>query len=283
MSEESTSDTDVNAAVQANAQQEDWRSSLPEDLRGAKSLEGVADVNSLAKQFVDLQAHLGTSIRIPGEDAGEDAIKAFHEKIMSKTNLMLKPETEDDVGAIMRSLGAPDEASGYELPDSDIDYSNLQSIAHKAGLTKKQFESIISDVSAHDAESMELSQAELVESRKAVEKEWGNAFDRNSKEAIALLEVTKAPASVIQQAKDGKINGEALSWFYSLASRLGAGEGVNASGDEGGSLVMTPAEAQAQLDEVMNNPIYSDVGHSRHKEFQDKAMRLRNIRSGRAA
>jgi hypothetical protein len=51
----------------------DWRANLSDDLRSSKGLESVKDVESLAKQFLDAQSHIGNSIRIPGEDAGQDA------------------------------------------------------------------------------------------------------------------------------------------------------------------------------------------------------------------
>ena len=53
----------------------DFRSSLPEDLREEASLADIKDVGSLAKSYVNAQRMLGSSIRIPGQDAGEEQMK----------------------------------------------------------------------------------------------------------------------------------------------------------------------------------------------------------------
>ncbi len=285
MSEENAQ---VAEATQADiATTEDWRTSLPDDIRSAKAFDSVKDVGSLAKQFLDAQSHIGNSIRIPGEDAGQEAVDAFHQKVMTKTNLMVKPDTPEEYQKVFQSMGMPEASDGYTMPEGieAANYEHLRDLAHNASMTDKQFANVVESVSKLDQAALESQQATLNESRGATQKEWGAAFDRNESEAIALLEATGAPESVVDIAKKGGIDGDSLKWFYALSQKMSAGEGNAASQDKGGNNVMTPSEAASQLDEIMGNTggPYWNPGHPRHKEMQDKAMRLRRLKSGEAA
>jgi len=285
MSEENV--TNEATAVQADINtNDDWRSSLPEDIRGAKAFDSVKDVSSLAKQFLDAQSHIGNSIRIPGEDAGQEAIDAFNQKLMNKTNLMQKPETPEDYDNVFKAMGKPDDANGYAIPE-DIagSYDHLKELALNADMTNKQFESLVKSVAQLDATAVETQQAQQQESINTLKKEWGAAFDQNNNQAVAALEATGAPESVIELAKAGNVDGQTLKWFHALSQKIGGGEGSNAVADNGGNQVMTPAEASAQLTEIMENRDgpYWNTAHPRHKEIQDKAMRLRKLRAGKAA
>lgn len=285
MSEENST---INEAASVQAEIEttaDWRSSLPEDIRSSKVFDSVADVNALAKQFIDAQSHIGNSIRVPGEDASQDAVDAFHQKLMNKTDLMIKPQSSEDYQKVFESMGKPLEGKGYTVPEGvEGSFDHLRSLALDANMTNKQFESMVSSVAQLDAASLETQQASQKESRGVIEKEWGAAFDQNSNQAIALLEATGAPDSLIALAKDGDIDGDSLKWFHGLSQKLSSGEGSNAVADLGGNQVMTPGEATAQLDEIMGNKDgpYWNAMHPRHKEIQAKAMNLRKLKSGKA-
>jgi hypothetical protein len=281
---EETNTTNEAVAVQAEAST-DWRASLPEDIRGSKVFDSVQDINSLAKQFVDAQSHIGNSIRIPGEDASAEAVDAFHQKIMNKTNLMVRPTTSEDYQKVFESMGKPEDGKGYVNPEGVDGYEHLRELALNANMTNKQFKSMVNSVAGLDATALESQQATQKESRAVVEGEWGAAFDQNSSQAIALLEATGAPESIIALAKEGDIDGDSLKWFHALSQKITGGAAPNAVGDNGHNQVMTPAEATAQLGEIMSNKDspYWNTSDPRHKEFQDKAMALRKLRNGKAA
>jgi len=286
MSDENTGVTNEAAATQADiATNTDWRASLPEDIRSSKVFDSVADVNSLAKQFMDAQSHIGNSIRVPGEDASQEAIDTFHAKLMSKTDLMIKPQTSEDYQKVFESMGKPVDGKGYVNPEGVEGYDNLRELALNANMTNKQFESMVSSVAQMDATAVEASTAKQKESRGVIEKEWGAAFDQNSSQAIALLEATGAPESLVALAKSGDIDGDSLKWFHALSQKLSGGEGSTAVNDIGGNQIMTPSEADAQLGEILGNKEspYWNTASPRHKEFQAKAMSLRKLKAGKAA
>lgn len=284
---EETSTTNEAAATQAViADTTDWRASLPEDIRGSKVFDSVQDVNSLAKQFMDAQSHIGNSIRIPGEDAGQEAIDAFHAKLMNKTDLMVKPTNAEDYTKVFESMGKPVDGKGYTIPEgTEGNFDHLREMAINANMTNKQFESMVQSVAALDASALASNQAAQTESRSKVESEWGAAFDQNTSQAIALLEATGAPESIVTLAKEGNIDGDSLRWFHALSQKMSGGATPNAVGDDGHAQVMTPSEAESQLHEMMSNKDspYWNTSDRRHKEYQDKAMGLRKLKKGKAA
>ncbi len=284
---EETSTTNEAVTTQAViADTTDWRSSLPEDIRSAKAFDSVKDIASLGKQFLDAQSHIGNSIRIPGEDAGQEAIDAFHAKLMNKTDLMVKPTNAEDYAKVFESMGKPADGAGYTIPEgTEGNFDHLRELANNANMTNKQFESMVQSVADLDAAALASTQEAQTESRGKVEKEWGAAFDQNSNQAIALLEATGAPESVIALAKDGNIDGDSLRWFHALSQKMSGGTAPNAVGDEGHNQIMTPTEAGHQLNEIMSNKEspYWNTSDRRHKEFQDKAMALRKLKKGKAA
>ena len=92
-----------------------WRDNLSDELKAHKGLADVKDVGSLAQQFLDGQAALGTSIRVPGPEAGEDAWKAFHTKLTDKVPTLIPtpdPDNPEVMGALYKKMGRPDEATG---------------------------------------------------------------------------------------------------------------------------------------------------------------------------
>ena len=95
-----------------------WRDELPDDLKGNEALSNFESIDQLAKSFVETKKFQGESIRIPGEDAGEDAIKEFNTKLLDKVpNLMPKPnlDSEDQAIEFFRSIGMPETVSYTHL------------------------------------------------------------------------------------------------------------------------------------------------------------------------
>ena len=106
---------------------DDWRSTIPEEIRGHKSLEHITDVGALAKSYVNAQSMIGADkIAIPGKHA-----------------------TDDDWGEVYRRLGRPDSPEGYELVNempegaeaSDDMLNWFRNAAHEAGLTPSKHKS----------------------------------------------------------------------------------------------------------------------------------------------
>jgi hypothetical protein len=236
----------------------DWRESLDEDLRGS-------DIGSLAKSYVETKALQGSSIRIPGEDAGEDAVKEFNNKLIEKVpGVILKPNFDDETQSteFFRALGMPETADGYELPEIEVPegvsidnerMEGLKAVAHKHGLTAKQFNSMMNDVLQSDIEGQVAVVKAAKESQIALKNEWGLAYDDNMASALRVAEATHAPEGLIAAMKAGELGPETAKWLHGMAAAF-KGEGSQFGDDNGGgNAKMTPAEAQAKISEIMDN------------------------------
>ena len=102
----------------------DWRSQIPEEIAGHKSLETIKDVGSLAKGFVHAQSMIGADkVVIPPASATPDEWTDFYAK-----------------------TGRPEEPAGYELGDVDIDEDTgnwFKDLAHSAGLRPDQAQKLM--------------------------------------------------------------------------------------------------------------------------------------------
>ena len=63
---------------------QDWRETLPEEMRADPALKDIPDVVTLAKAFRDTKAMVGASVRLPAADADEAARAEFLEKIKER-------------------------------------------------------------------------------------------------------------------------------------------------------------------------------------------------------
>jgi hypothetical protein len=65
----------------------DWKTSLPEPVQGWDEVKNSDTPDKFWDQVTNMRSHLGQSIRIPGQDAGDDDWKAFNEKMIAKVLL----------------------------------------------------------------------------------------------------------------------------------------------------------------------------------------------------
>ena len=114
--------TDVNGSADAGNPEgtvapsgDDWRASLPDDIKAEASLASIKDIPSLAKSYVSAQKMIGAKrIVVPGEKS--------------------PPE---EWGEFRKAIGVPDTPDGYKIEGVDADPALLgafQQVAHKAGV-----------------------------------------------------------------------------------------------------------------------------------------------------
>lgn len=251
-----------------NAQPPGLHDMLPEDLREDPALKDFKDVGGLAKSFKDTQQHLGNAIRVPGEDASEEERKEFYQKLVEKApGVMPKPDFDNPVQAqeFYRSLGMPEKAEEYELPEvegielDDDRIGFLRSVAHKVGVTKSQFHDFMHEVLKQDAEALSAKKSDHEKSMAELKQDWGHAFD----ERATMAE--KAREQFFPFIPKEEMGAETMKALYSVAEQLG-GELAQLNRQEGDTGKITPAEAQSQIGEIMRNrqhPYWnpSDPGH----------------------
>lgn len=224
---------------------------------------GIKDVSSLAKQFVDLQAHLGTSIRIPSEHASEEDRAKFIEKLRNHApNLIPRPDKTDPkaMAEFYRSLGRPEDPSKYpvEVPEeikhmvSQDRLTQLQKIAFDQGLSAEQFKALIDTDVGFAKQQAEASKSANEADKAKLKEKWGEAYSRNLNIVANMAQSTGAPQALVDLVKSGEVTADVADWLYQLSNQVSTKEGSTYR-DQNGSGVMTPSEAQARIDEIMNN------------------------------
>lgn len=227
----------------------DWRSSLPEDVRGDKSLESIKGKDwteagpTLVKNYINGQKMIGGSIRIPGKDAKPEEIAAYREK-----------------------LGVPATADKYDLkPPATLEKfftgdlaTSFRGMAHKAGYTSEQANALLEWYGS----TVGVAQNTLAMSGKdaaaVLKTEWGGAYEKNL--TLAQRAVREAGGTELLKYLDdtGLGNHPALVRAFARMGLLMAEDG-SIPGDIVG--VPGPAEAQAKINAIMADP--KDLYHGK--------------------
>lgn len=266
--------------------EESWRDSLPDDIRESDALKDVADVGSLAQQFIDQGKFLGNSIRVPGEDATDDARTEFRAKLMDKnTGLMEVPdfENEEAMNAVYDTLGRPKEAKDYDKPEiegvqiDDSRFNRITQAAHKAGISKRQLKDVMSEIMAADGEIVKETQTRRDEGVKQLRDDWGPAYDKKIATVAKLAELTEAPSGLVDAIKAGNVDSDTVRWLDKLSSQLGgeASEMVNQA--NGGDGAVTKVEARERSQEILQQLTDMDHSDPRYDDLMKKRVGYMDI------
>jgi len=166
--------------------QEDWRSGLPDDLKSEKSLESFKDVGGLAKSYVEGQKLIGSSVRVPKDDATPEEWTEFHTK-----------------------MGRPDDIAGYEfvkpeMPDGVnwdegmVDW--FGKTAHEAGLSKAQAGKLMQSWNDNQFSQVHEAQKTMKNELAGLQESWGDQFDGRVELGLRGIE-RLLPAEEVTQLK----------------------------------------------------------------------------------
>lgn len=256
-----------------------WKDSLPEAIRSHKTLADVTDVGSLAQQFIDAQATMGTSIRIPGPDAGKDALTNFHAKLSEKVPGLIPtpdPDNAEQMDALYNRMGRPAEAIGYEHPEG-VDPTQMvefASLAHSLGLTKTQYKGMLTELVKHTQTRQDTTDADFDKDIRTLKQEWGIVYEDNLQLVQSVMKGTGAPKEFMELAANNKLPATSLKWLHSIGKQLGS-EGINFQKDES-TTRLAPQEAKARVEEIMNDTKgpYWDGTHPQHAEYVQRVVDL---------
>ena len=279
-----------------------WTESLPEDVRQWDEVKNSDAPEKFWDQMVNMRSRMGSSIRIPSNDAGEDDLNAFYQKLRDKVpGLMPAPDFDKGEGLdeLYDRMGRPKDAKEYKTPEvkdargevikgaADPVVESLREVAHQAGLSQAKFDQIVNavlapSISARD-KAVEAHQAD----KKALADEWGVAYDRNQKIVSNFLAQTDAPESVLTAVKEGTADSRTMKWLHSVASATVGTQGGFQT-DNSNSSVMTPEEAAIKISEIRNNKAHPynnrmDPGNAAAKKYVRELYLLKNPKSGQNA
>lgn len=255
----------------------DYRTALPEDLKGSPSAAKYGSLADLVRGFDNAQQLIG-----------------------KPTDRLLElPETIDDkaLGSVMKRLGLPDKLDDYKIsaPKGSeavlkIDSPNFKALseaAHAAGILPGQFQKVLDVFGGQLAKGQnDMMAAEVARHEQNVTKlkeQWGEAFD--SKVAAANLAVEKLGGdkagidALRESINRGGLgtDGPLLAALAKIGEMFSEDEG---GGDKGGiSAPMTPDTAKAEgmrlLQEAINakTPAERARLNEEAQKFFDKASR----------
>ncbi len=172
-------------ATAPEAAPNDWRATLPEELKAAPSLAKFQDPAALAKSYIEAEKLIGKKgVIVPGEGASEAEQAAFR-----------------------KALGVPDAPDAYEIKVENVPAhiwnddaaALLRQGAHQLGLTPQQAQGLASWYSGllhqADEKAAETADAEL-------RQEWGPRYERNTTLAAQAAKELLGPeaAAVLKSA-----------------------------------------------------------------------------------
>ena len=261
-------------ATSVEPAQYDWRSEIPEEIKTHKSLETIQDIGSLAKSYVNAQSMIGADkVAIPGKHA-----------------------TDDDWSVVYDRLGRPAKPEDYDLSSSlkegeQADQTMLDwfgNTAHKAGLTPKQAQLLMSEFNDMNNSRFSLDEnqisSEVEKAKLELQKEYGPAFEDRMKVGNGVLSQFGNADIAEIQLSDGRRLGdhpEVIKLMVNvgkfISEKIGEDslEGVKTSGAIG------PDEIGNKVREfTATNSPYWDAKHPEHRHYVDEAMRYREMLNG---
>lgn len=244
---------------------QDWRSALPEEIRGAESLQKYKGVDELASAYLAA------------------------EKLVSGKQLPF-PETEEEFNKVYSALGRPETADGYQfgLPDgvtadwikdniSEEWEQGFKAEAHKLGLSAKQAGSLRDNIIKQNFEAIkenqEANEAFLKEAGDKLKQEWGEAFNTRANAARQLLEFsdTNGEFGKLLQATGLDKHPVVLKYLGNLGVQVIEDE--NLPDDKSGG-AQTPQQVEENIKSLQASPAYRESSHPEHKFVVDKVQKL---------
>ncbi len=267
MSEEAIQDSgsqEVADTGAASAAPVGFLDSLPEDLRNEPSLRNFTDPGSLAKSYVHAQRMIGAD-KIP---------------------LPSKSATDDEWRAVYSKLGAPEDPSGYEISFNaasmgEGEMEGLKAALHKAGLTNRQAQAFADYLDQSYSEGMSQRESAAEDARyqgeQELRQEFGKAFEQKLERAQMAANALLGGTEIFDEItlSDGRMLGdhpEIVRMFASLADQIGE-DSLEGQTTE---MIMTPEEAQRQIDELtLPNSPYWDKNNPNKDRIVEEVYRLR--------
>jgi len=155
---------------------QDWKGSLPDDLKDSASIKDIKSVPDLVKKLVGAEKLVGAKgIIKPAKDAAPEEWDKYY-----------------------NAIGRPEKADGYKVPTDNmpegiaLDDTLLEGFkteVHKLGLTDQQYAALVRYqatmvATQQQAYQQQVEQQQLAD-KQLLQKEWGPAFEQNMRLAQA--------------------------------------------------------------------------------------------------
>jgi len=223
----------------------EFLSMIPEEIRGHPSISPIKDVENLARSYVNAQRLIGADkIPMPANPTEEDLDRIY--------DRLGRPSTPEDYGIAADGSVVTEEVAK--------EYSD---IAHKLRLTPDQAQGILEyyrgTVEQSGAATLEMAEIAREETVSSLKQEWGRAFEQKVDAAARVAQEFGNPEMFDITLQDGSKLGDNPDFIKAFAKIAEFRQSVTSEdtvADMSQSNVMTPADAKAEIDAIMN-----DKGH----------------------
>jgi hypothetical protein len=256
-----------------------WRNRLDESIRGEKCLDGLYDVPTMVKNYVNAQKAIGKKgVPLPTDKSTPEEWNTFYS-----------------------AIGRPKDAKEYvfdkapDLPDEAWDSDAAEAFKQKAfelGLTTKQVAAIAEIENQRTAASVKLVQeakgkeeetkaAEVAkqkdEAEKALKKEWGADYDHNLAFANAFVAKTTDESNKQDVLDVIGNNPKLIKWCCSWGKKTSESKSIDTSQFQKAS----PASLGDKIDQLRSTPGYMNgqlksSDPIKHREIHAEITKLYN-------
>lgn len=264
----------------------EWVESVPEFARGWGEVEQAENMEALFNRIGEQRSFLGNAIRVPSEDASEEDRSAFHNKLMEKVpELMLTPDLDDQeaVTGLLKRLGRPDDVKDYgdleaeEVAFDEGQLDNLKGLAHELGLTKKQYKALAEKIGKDNFEAQESSKEFGLQNVNEIQEKWGLSAEAKYQETVNFAKQAGAPEVLVNALIEKNVDSDTVFWLNGLAKNLGEAANTSFAPQNSGGDVLTPDEAQEQINEILGNPNHPyHKGDGAARKKMHKLMQLKD-------
>jgi hypothetical protein len=265
-----------------------WQDALPEELRDAPYLakaESVADALGKLQHAAKL---VGTSVRIPGEDASQEDRDAFFAKVGEIDGIAKMPLSDDTDGlkALMAKLGTPEDRADYALPEvndftfAEATATQLKEYAAEAGMTVTQFKKFAAKVAEREQTDLQASNQTTEDQRRELRIDWGDTLEERSALIRGWMEKSEAPEQLRQQFENKNLDTNTMKWLHSVANQF-KGDVTPLSDDVSQRPpTMDPIEAKVAMTGVLNDLTGMREDNPQYQTLKNKLVTLQGIASG---
>ncbi len=253
----------------------DWRESLPEDLRNHGDIKSAESIADLAKRYTGARAKMSRMVNIPSHEAGSEEMSEFYDKVEAIDGVVRIPTTDDKDGwdKLYQRIGVPTDADQYAIEDKD-----LAGKLHALSLNGGQAEAVARMISGASETTKQAMEAVAQEGMADLKSRWGDKFEHNAKSAaIAFREF--GGDEIFQFLSDNGLAGRAemVEFGHNLSQKLAKGK--LPMGDTTARYGTSPEEAREARDAIMNNPNdpYFDGNHPDHQKRTDTVEKYNKI------
>lgn len=256
-----------------------WHEQLSEEYQGNDTLANIPDLDTLAKSYLDSQSYIGNSVRIPGEDAGQEDWAKFNEKLAAKVpGLLNLPEDQAEASALLyQKLGRPESADKYSsAQDASAEQMEFMKWAWENGMSDSQVKAWLDENSSRGTASQEAIQKEFSDLESALKEEWGQGYQRKLADANNAIKAF-ADEQVANFLENTGLGDHPMiqRLLAAAGENLGEGQTEGLTG-QGNRFQYTPEEAKNRITEIQRNPEH-EFNNPRSRGYKDAVAHMESL------